>query len=251
MYNLHEEVQEGKEKMAMLQDLLDVQRRSNQQLCANFNKARREMVEVFKVACQERKKRQTMRRELDELKEEFVKLKGMVHSAVATVNIQNNSFPTEHIVDVFNPQIIEEMSSVKEVPQENLVPVPVPGPLLEIPQMLWEILPSPSPSLRAFLSEPVVITSSIPPLGTSPQLLRLFMEDSSVGVGATVEEFEDVVEREAEVVAMVDALVALEEEPLTNDPDAIEELYEVWDLTLDTSPVEGDYKDRYDGGGFV
>ena len=87
------------------------------------------MVEALKDTCQERKKRQAMRRELDELK-------GMVHLAVATMNIQNNRFPTEHIVDVFNPQIIEEMSSVKEVPQENLVPVPVPDPSLEIPQML-------------------------------------------------------------------------------------------------------------------
>ena len=73
-----------------------------------------------------------MRRELDELK-------GMVHLAVATMNIQNNRFPTEHIVDVFNPQVVEETLSVEEVPQENLVPVPVPGPSLEIPQMLWEV----------------------------------------------------------------------------------------------------------------
>ena len=94
------------------------------------------MVKALKVARQERKKRQTMRRELDELKEEFAKLKGMVRLAVATVNIQNDGFPTEHIVGVFNPQIVEETLSVKEVPQENLVPVPVPDPSLEIPQML-------------------------------------------------------------------------------------------------------------------
>ena len=51
--------------------------------------------------------------------------------------------------------------------------------------------------------------------------------------------------------AMVDSLIESEEEPLTNNPDAIGELCEVWDLTLDTSPVEGDYEDRFDGGGFV
>ena len=33
---------------------------------------------------------------------------------------------------------------------------------------------------------------------------------------------------------MVDTLVELEEEPLTNDPDAIGELCEAWDLMLDT-----------------
>ena len=205
-------------------------------------------MEALKVARQERKKRQVMRRELDNLKEEFSKLKGMVRLAVATVNLQNNSFPTENIIDMFNPQIVEEALSVKEVPQENLVPIPIPGSSLEIPQTLWEIPPSPSLSLQAFLLEPIVIASSIPLLGTSPQLLQLLMEDLSVGVGVTVEEFEEAVEHEAEVVAMVNTLVKLEEEPLTNDPDAIEELYEAWDLTLDASPVEGDHED---GGGFV
>ena len=47
-----------------------------------------------------------------------------------------------------------------------------------------------------------------------------------MGVGATVEEFKEAVEREAKVVAMVNALVESEEEPLTNDPDAIGELCE-------------------------
>ena len=94
-------------------------------------------------------------------------------------------------------------------------------------------------------------TLLIPPLGTSPQLLQLLVEDSSVGVGAMVEEFEEVMEHEAEVVAMVDALVESEEEPLTNNLDAVEELYEAWDLTLDTLPVEGNHEDWYNGGGFV
>ena len=39
-FNLREEVQEGEQKIAVLQDLLDVQRKSNQQLCLNFNEAR-------------------------------------------------------------------------------------------------------------------------------------------------------------------------------------------------------------------
>ena len=121
MYNLCEEVQEGKEKTAMLQDLLDVQRRSNQQLCASFNEARQEMVEALKVACQERKMRQMMRKELDELKEEFAKLKGMVRTAVATVNIQNDGFPTVHMVEVFStvniygPQMEKGVPSDKEI----------------------------------------------------------------------------------------------------------------------------------------
>ena len=46
---------------------------------------------------------------------------------------------------------------------------------------------------------------------------------------------------------MVEALVKSEEEPLTNDPDAVGELLEAWDAVVDTSPVEGDFKDRYDG----
>ena len=77
------------------------------------------------------------------------------------------------------------------------------------------------------------------------------VEDSTVGVGATVEEFEEAVEREAEMDAMIGALVESEEEPLTNDPDAVGELLKAWDAVVDTSPVEGDFEDRYDGGGFV
>ena len=77
-FNLCEEVQEGEEKVATLQDLLDVQRKSNQQLCFSFNEARREMVAALKVAHKEKMKRQAMKRELDDLKGEFAKLKGMV-----------------------------------------------------------------------------------------------------------------------------------------------------------------------------
>ena len=40
MFNLCEEVQEGEEKMAHLQDLLNIQRKLNQQLCLSFNEAR-------------------------------------------------------------------------------------------------------------------------------------------------------------------------------------------------------------------
>ena len=77
-FNLREEVLEGEGKVAHLQDLLDVQRKSNQQLCLSFNKARQEMVAALKVARKEKMKRQAMKRELDELKGEFAKLKGMV-----------------------------------------------------------------------------------------------------------------------------------------------------------------------------
>ena len=59
------------------------------------------------------------------------------------------------------------------------------------------------------------------------------------------------VEHETKMDAMVESLVKLEEEPLTNDPDAVGELCEAWDLMLNTSPIEGDFEDRYDGGGFV
>ena len=72
-----------------------------------------------------------------------------------------------------------------------------------------------------------------------------------MGVGATGEEFKEAMEHEAEVVAMVDSLVELEEEPLTNNPDAIRELCEAWDLIMDTVPVEGDFEERYAGGGFM
>ena len=96
-----------------------------------------------------------------------------------------------------------------------------------------------------------MIASSILPLGSSPQLLRLLVEDSTVGVEATVEEFEEAVSREAEMEVMIESLVESEGEPLTNDLDAVGELLEAWDAVVDTSPVEGDFVDRYDGGGFV
>ena len=38
-FNLCEEVLEGEGKVARLQDLLDIQRKSNQQLCLSFNEA--------------------------------------------------------------------------------------------------------------------------------------------------------------------------------------------------------------------
>ena len=209
------------------------------------------MIAALKVACKEKMKRQAMKRELDELKGEFAKLKGMVRLTVTSLNLQNHGTPTEDIQDVFNPQIVEESSEEEEVPQENIVAIPVPGLSLEILHTLQEIPPSPVPSLCQFLSEPIVIASSIPPLGSSPQLLRLLVEDSSVGVRATVEEFEEAVNHEAEMEAMVEALVKSEEEPLTNDPDAVGELLKAWDSVVDTSPVEEDFMDRYDGGGFV
>ena len=250
-FNLRKEVLEGEGKVARLQDLLDVQRKSSQQLCLSFNEARQEMVAALKVARKENIKRQAMKKELDELKGEFAKLKGMVRLTIASLNLQNHGTLTEDIQDVFNPQIIEESSDEEEVPQENAVAIPVPGPSLEILHMLQEIPPNPGPLLRQFLSEPIVITSSIPPLGSSPQLLRLLVEDSTVGVGAIVEEFEEAVSHEAELEAMVESLVESEGEPLTNDPDAVGELLEAWDAVVDTSPVEGDFVDRYDGGGFV
>ena len=80
-------------------------------------------------------------------------------------------------------------------------------------------------------------------LGSSPQLLRLLVEDSTVGVGATVEEFKEAVSCEAEMDVMVEALVESEEEPLTNDPNTVGELLEAWDTVVDTSPVEGDFVD--------
>ena len=170
---------------------------------------------------------------------------------VASLNLQNHGTPTEDIQDVFNSQIIEESSDEEEVPQENVVAIPVPGPSLEILHTLQEIPPSPSPLLCQFLSEPIVITSSVPPLGSSPQLLRLLVEDLTVGVGATVEEFEEAVSCEAKVDAMVESLVESEGELLTNDPDAVGELLKAWDAVVDTSPVGGDFVDRYNGGGFM
>ena len=139
----------------------------------------------------------------------------------------------------------------EEVPQENVVAIPIPGPSLEILHTLQEIPPSPGPSLHQFLSEPIFITSSIPPLGSSPQLLRLLIEDSTVGVGATVEEFEEAVSCKAEFEAMVESLMESEGEPLTNDPEAVGELLKAWDTVVDTSPVEGDFVDQYNRGGFV
>ena len=209
------------------------------------------MVAALKVACKEKMKRQVMKRELDELKGEFAKLKGMVCLTIASLNLQNHGTPTEDIQDVFNPQIVEESSDKEEIPQENVVAIPVPGPSMEILHTLQEIPPSPGPLLRQFLLEPIIITSSIPPLGSSPQLLRLLVKDSTVGVGATVEGFEEAVSHEAKVNVMVESLVESEGELLTNDPDAVGELLEAWDVVVDTSPVEGDFIDRYDGGGFV
>ena len=170
---------------------------------------------------------------------------------VASLNLQNHGTPTEDIQDVFNPQIVEESSDEEEVPQENIVAIPVPGLSLEILHTLQEIPPSPGPSLLQFLSEPIIIASSVLPLGSSPQLLRLLVKDSTVGVGVTVEEFEEAVSHEAEVDAMVESLVESEGELLTNDPEAVGELLKAWDVVVDTSPVEGDFVDRYDGGGFM
>ena len=103
VFNLCEEVLEGEGKITHLQDLLDVQRKSSQQLCLSFNEACREMIAALKVARKEKMKRQAMKRELDELKEEFAKLKGMVCLTVALLNLQNHGTPTEDIQDVFNP----------------------------------------------------------------------------------------------------------------------------------------------------
>ena len=163
------------------------------------------MVAALKVAHKEKMKRQAMKKELDELKGESAKLKGMARLTVASLNLQNHGTLTEDIQDVFNPQIVEESSDEEEIPQENIMAIPVPGPSMEILHTLQEIPPSPGPSLRQFLSEPIIIASSIPPLGSSPQLLHLLVEDLIVGVGVTVEEFEEVVSRKAEVDAMVES----------------------------------------------
>ena len=247
-YGLRTEIDEVKKESNRR---IDLQEQARRRLHAEFIEGRQELEDALQIARRERKERLRMKTELDELKEDFAKLKGMVRLAVAAQNLNNNGFPTEDIQDVFNPRLVEESSSDEEVPEENLVPIPVPGPSFEVLETLREIPPSPTLSMRAFLSQPVVIASSVPLLGSSPQLLRLLVEDSSVGVGATVEEFEAAVEHEAEVIAMVDALVESEEEPLTNDPEAVEELNEVWDAVMDTSPVEGDPVGRYAGGGFI
>ena len=209
------------------------------------------MITALKVARKEKMKRQAMKRDLDELKGEFAKLKGMVRLTVALLNLQNHGTLTKDIQDVFNPQIIEELLEEEEVPQENIVAIPIPGLSLEILHTLQEIPLSPGPLLYQFLSEPIIIASSIPPLGSSPQLLCLLVKDSTVGVGATVEEFEEAVSREAEMDVMVEALVKLEDEPLTNNLDTVGELLKAWDMVVDTSPVEGDFVDWYDGGGFM
>ena len=47
------------------------------------------MVTALKVAHKEKMKRQAMKRELDKLKGEFAKLKGMVCLTVASLNLQN------------------------------------------------------------------------------------------------------------------------------------------------------------------
>ena len=105
------------------------------------------MIAALKVAHQEKRKKQAMKRELDGLKEEFTKLKGMVCLTVASLNLQNHRVPTKDIQDVFNPQIMEELSDKEEIPQENVVAIPVPGSLMEILRKLQEILLSPGPSL--------------------------------------------------------------------------------------------------------
>ena len=73
VFNLHEEVQEGEEKLTHLQDLLNIQRKLNQQLCLSFNEAHREMIAALKMACKEKMKRQA--------------LKGMVCLTVASLNL--------------------------------------------------------------------------------------------------------------------------------------------------------------------
>ena len=64
-----------------------------------------------------------------------------------------------------------------------------------------------------------------------------------MGVGVTVEEFEEAVSHEAELEVMVESLVELEGEILTDDLDAVGELLKAWDVVVDTSPVEGDFVD--------
>ena len=66
-----------------------------------------------------------------------------------------------------------------------------------------------------------------------------------------MEEFEEAISCGAELEAMVESLVESEGEVLTNDLDAVGELLEAWDAIVDTSPVEGDFVDQYNGGGFM
>ena len=111
------------------------------------------MTDTIKIAHLERKERLRVEKELNNLKEDFAKLKGMVCLVVASLNLQNNGFLTEDVQDIFNPCIMEESSSSdEEATQENLVPVPVPGLSFKVPTT-WEIPPSPSPLLQAFLSD--------------------------------------------------------------------------------------------------
>ena len=84
-------------------DQVSILQKSQQELCASFVKAHWEMLEAIKVACQEWKERLRMERELEELKEGYAKLKGMVCLVVAAQNLQSNGFPTEDIADIFNP----------------------------------------------------------------------------------------------------------------------------------------------------
>ena len=79
--------------------------------------------------CWERKERLKMKKELDKLKEDFAKLKGMVHLTVTAFNLQNNGIPPQDIANIFNSRIMESSSSKEEVPEENLIPVPVPSPV--------------------------------------------------------------------------------------------------------------------------
>ena len=66
-----------------------------------------------------------------------------------------------------------------------------------------------------------------------------------------MEEFKEAVDREAKMDAMVEALLESEDEPLNNDTDAVGDLLKARDTVVYTSPVEGDFVDRYDRGGIV
>ena len=105
------------------------------------------MIAALKVTHQEKRKTQVMKRELAKLKEELAKLKGMVHLTVASLNLQNHGVPTEDLQDVFDSQIMEESLEEEEIPQENVVAIPIPGLSMEILWTLQEIPPSLSPLL--------------------------------------------------------------------------------------------------------
>ena len=85
-----------------LSSQVEILRKSQQDLCASFIEAHWEMSNAIKVARQEHKERLRMERELEELKEDYAKLKGMVCLVVAAQNLQSNGYPTEDLVDVFN-----------------------------------------------------------------------------------------------------------------------------------------------------